>query len=107
MRKTLRILDGGGGHSTLKVDATGTPLPCTPRTGLVFELHYRDSSRARTFRIRTVNSRSFYIASWGAPPTRVPLDQWDAWLDALMREGELRLVDYSMPHLKLVEGAGR
>lgn len=106
MRNSLRILSGGLA-SIVKLDATGTPLPCAPREGLVFELRCRGCPLAQTWRIRKVNSRSFYVANWGRPPIRMPIEAWDDWLDALMREGELRLADCSVPCLKLIEGEAR
>jgi len=106
LRNTLQILSGSG-LWTERFDATGKPLPCAPREGLVFELRCRGCPRTETWRIRKVNSRSFYVATWGARPRRVPLEQWESWLDALMQEGELRLVDCALARLRLIEGGAR
>jgi len=103
LRNTLLLLNGGGAW-TPRFDATGQALPCAPREGLVFELRCRGCPRTQTWRIRKVNSRSFYVATWGARPHRIPLEQWGDWLEALMQEGELRLVDCAMPSLRLIEG---
>ena len=95
-------------------DATGTLLPARPQEGMLFEVRCRCGNRCHTWRVRRVNNRSFYISSWGQPLQRLPLESWTPWLEALLREGDIRLTDRlgrpcgrehpEPPPLELLEG---
>ena len=88
-------------------DGVGAPLPAWPREGMLFEVRCRCGNRCLTFRVRRVNSRSFYISSWGKPPQRFPVEAWQEWLKARKREGDIRLargVARERPLFIVIEG---
>jgi len=58
---------------------------------MLFEVRCRCGNRCLTWRVRRVNSRSFYISSWGKPLQRYPLEAWTSWLQDRLREGDIRL----------------
>ncbi len=103
MANRLQLLHGGG---VTRVDACGCPIPERPREGLVFEFRCRDCgcTRELTMRISRVNSRSFYVTLCGNARQRFALEEWGEWLEGWMVQGELKLVDWLQPGLRLVKG---
>jgi hypothetical protein len=104
LKPALTIVEGK--LAPRRLDADGAPLPTAPRAGLTLQLRCRSCPHVRIWRIRRVTGRSFYASDWGAPHQRFPIGRWEAWLDALMKEGELRLVDDPCvrTRLRLVKG---
>ncbi len=86
MSQDLKLLASGARPR----DAARVPLPGRPREGMLFEVRCRCGNRCLTFRVRRVNSRSFYVSSWGQPLQRYPVEAWREWIEARQREGDIR-----------------
>ncbi len=88
----LRALPSSGTGSELK-DMAGQPLPLSPRVGFdLLVTHAAPSFELVIWRVRIVNSRSFYVRARQARH-RFLLEEWEGFLRERLAEGRVRIIN--------------